>query len=174
MNDCQMEMKEMRWEGPCVGRGEERWMEIFAEPEALENDLTIWDGLVLDVTDRKRAEEGARQRLAADRASAAKSEFLSRMSHELRTPMNAILGFGQILQMDELDQGQTEAVGQIMKAGRHLLALINEVLDISRIECGKMTMSIEPMQVGLLVQEAAAMLGPLAESRGIQINVQLA
>jgi CheY-like chemotaxis protein/two-component sensor histidine kinase len=88
--------------------------------------------------------------------------------------MNAILGFGQILQMDELDQGQTEAVGQIMKAGRHLLALINEVLDISRIECGKMTMSIEPMQVGLLVQEAAAMLGPLAESRGIQINVQLA
>ncbi len=78
---------------------------------------------------------------AAVRANAAKSEFLSRMSHELRTPLNAILGFGQLLEIDHLTSRQQESVSQIMRAGRHLLDQVNEVLDISRIEAGQFTLS---------------------------------
>ena len=80
------------------------------------------------------------------RANQAKSEFLSRMSHELRTPMNAILGFAQILEMRQLSPKESAGVQQILKAGRHLLQLINEVLEISRIEAGRLSLSIEPIK----------------------------
>ena len=90
-----------------------------------------------DVTERVHLEQSLRHAsVGAERASQAKSEFLSRMSHELRTPLNAILGFAQLLEMDELPADQASSVDQIQVAGRHLLSLINEVLDISRIEAG--------------------------------------
>src|SRR5207245_9464789 len=84
-------------------------------------------------------------RVEADRANRAKTEFLSRMSHELRTPLNAILGFSQLLEMDELNADQRENVAYISQAGRHLLELINEALDISRIEPGQLSISPEPI-----------------------------
>jgi PAS domain S-box-containing protein len=88
-----------------------------------------------DISERRRAERALEQaKRDADRANTAKSEFLSSMSHELRTPRNAILGFGQLLQLEDLTQEQTESVDHILRGGRHLLELINEVLDISRIE----------------------------------------
>lgn len=93
------------------------------------------------------------------------------MSHELRTPLNAILGFGQLLQLDSLTDPQEEAVNQITKGGRHLLALINDVLDISRIETGNLAMSQEPVAVGDLVHETVTMLTPNAASRQIQLDI---
>jgi signal transduction histidine kinase/CheY-like chemotaxis protein len=96
-------------------------------------------------------------------ANRAKSEFLSRMSHELRTPMNAILGFGQLLQMRrDLNPKQTSSVNHILNAGRHLLVLIDEVLDISRIESGTMSLSLEAVLVRPLTQEVIDLLQPLA------------
>jgi PAS domain S-box-containing protein len=93
-----------------------------------------------DVTQQAQLEEHLQTaKQEAERANHAKSEFLSRMSHELRTPMNAILGFAQLLEMDELEEKQRVGVQQILKAGRHLLDLINEVLEISRIEAGSMS-----------------------------------
>ena len=86
--------------------------------------------------------EAARE--TADDANRSKSEFLSRMSHELRTPLNAVLGFAQVLRLGELDHDQDEAVHQILKGGKHLLRLINEVLDISRIETGKLQFRRRP------------------------------
>ena len=125
------------------------------------------------VDDSARREAGAQReaaRVAAESANVAKSEFLSRMSHELRTPLNAILGFAELLDMEDLDSAQHEKVRYIRQAGRHLLDLINEVLDISRIESGQMTMSLEPIELSGLLDEVIALVGPQAESRGIQVH----
>jgi len=107
----------------------------------------------------------------ADRANRAKSEFLSRMSHELRTPLNAILGFGQLLEIDELSPEQLDGVRQILGGGRHLLDLINEVLDISRIEAGRMSLSIEPVPVAQILHEAVDLVRPLIDQRGIRLEM---
>jgi CheY-like chemotaxis protein/anti-sigma regulatory factor (Ser/Thr protein kinase) len=91
------------------------------------------------------------------------------MSHELRTPLNAVLGFGQLLKLDDMDPRQDEAVEQILKAGRHLLDLINEVLDISRIESGTMTMSLEPVHLGSVLAEALSLIRPLADAEEVRL-----
>ncbi|HEX8464434.1 MAG TPA: ATP-binding protein, partial [Abditibacterium sp.] len=109
----------------------------------------------------------------AERANGAKSEFLSRMSHELRTPLNAILGFGQVLEMADLPPKRQEAVTHILKAGRHLLGLINEVLDIARVEAGHLELSIEPVPVSEVVAECCALVRPLATERGIRLQENL-
>lgn len=111
-------------------------------------------------------------REAADEANRSKSEFLSRMSHELRTPLNAVLGFGQILEFDDLTESQQEAVGHILKGGQHLLELINEVLDISRIEAGNIALSPEPVLADELVNDSLDLIQPLAAQRGIQVKVE--
>ena len=113
-----------------------------------------------------------RASVEAERSSEAKSEFLSRMSHELRTPLNAILGFAQLLELDELPEEQASSVDQIQIAGRHLLALINEVLDISRIEAGRLSLSAEPVAVSDVLDEVTTLLAPVAEAAGVQLAVR--
>jgi signal transduction histidine kinase/ActR/RegA family two-component response regulator len=103
-------------------------------------------------------------------ASAAKSEFLSRMSHELRTPLNAILGFAQVLEAHLDDEDHQESIQQILKGGRHLLNLIDEVLDLARIDSGKLAISIEAVSVADVVGETIALIAPLAERRGIVLE----
>ena len=128
-----------------------------------------------DVTDLKRGEERIRiAREEAERANRAKSEFLSRMSHELRTPLNAILGFTQLLEMDELTGEPAERVGQIDRAGRHLLGLINEVLDISRIEAGQIALSPEPVRVAGVLDETAQLVAGLSEQCGVDMRLDVA
>jgi PAS domain S-box-containing protein len=127
-------------------------------------------GISEDITERREAERAAdAARADAERANLAKSEFLSRMSHELRTPLNAVIGFAQLLQLDPLEDAQRESVEQILKAGRHLLGLINEVLDIARIEAGTMTMSLEPVHLGSVIAEALSLISPLADDAGVQL-----
>ena len=117
--------------------------------------------------------EAQAARVAAESANQAKSEFLSRMSHELRTPLNAVLGFAQLLEMDLPDEHR-ESVRQIRRAGVHLLDLINEVLDISRIESGQLTLSTEPVRVSDVVGEATELMGPIAAERGVTIRASQA
>ncbi len=117
----------------------------------------------------KREAEQARD--AADLANTAKSEFLSRMSHEFRTPLNAVIGFSQLLQTASLTPDDQEAVGHVFKAGRHLLALVNDILDLSRIEAGEMTISMEPVHAGELVEDAVALIRPLADERSIELSL---
>jgi signal transduction histidine kinase/CheY-like chemotaxis protein len=119
------------------------------------------------LAERERDLRTAREE--ADRANQAKSEFLSRMSHELRTPLNAVLGFGQLLEMDDLTPTQREGVAQILKGGRHLLDLINEVLDIARIEAGRMSLSLEPVPVGAVIRESMDLVAPLASERHVHL-----
>ncbi len=124
-----------------------------------------------DVTEVKRAEEALKAaRSEADRANLAKSDFLSRMSHELRTPMNAILGFAQILEMSNPPDDQRAPIAHIIKAGEHLLDLINEVLDIARIEAGRMKISLEPVPLREVVEECVALIRPLADQHAVRIE----
>src|SRR5256885_16982198 len=135
--------------------------------------------MVEDITERTWAEEAVREsqralpeaKMEADRANHAKSEFLSRMSHELRTPLNAILGFGQLLERQNPTAQQRSRVEHIMSAGRHLLNLINEVLDISRIEAGHLQLSVEPVSVAEVLEEALDLMRPLAADRSMQLCV---
>jgi PAS domain S-box-containing protein len=128
-------------------------------------------GISTDVTERQRAEAERVRKEAAERANVAKSDFLSRMSHELRTPMNAVLGFAQLLESDDLGPDQRESVAHILVAGRHLLELIDEVLDISRIEVGELRISLEPVQVETVVEEVVALVRPLAQERGVTLEI---
>jgi PAS domain S-box-containing protein len=144
--------------------------------------------VLLDVTDRRLAEQllanevTERERLTvalrrskeeAEKANRAKSEFLSRMSHELRTPLNAILGFAQLLEMAALDRDKRESVAQILKAGQHLLGLINEVLEISRIEAGRLSISPEAVLISSAVQETLDLLTPMASRRNIMVREEI-
>jgi len=118
-----------------------------------------------EILQRSKELQAANRQLRA--ADAAKSEFLSRMSHELRTPLNAILGFGQLLQLDELSDQQHDSLDHILSGARHLLALINEVLDIAAIEAGGLQVSLEPVAVAEVAAEAVMLMRPLADQHGI-------
>jgi PAS domain S-box-containing protein len=127
--------------------------------------------VMADITERREAEKALQLKAQAEDANRAKSEFLSRMSHELRTPLNAILGFAQLLDLDELDADQRESVGQILRGGRHLLDLINEVLDLSRIEAGRLALSLEPVSLQVAATQAVSLIAPLAAERSLSIMV---
>ena len=121
------------------------------------------ENLSIEIEERKKAEiESTKAQLEAEKATMAKSEFLSRMSHELRTPMNSILGFAQLLEMGLLNPTQKKGVGHILRSGKHLLNLINEVLDITRIESGSLSLSIEPVKVNDVIQEMMDTMRPNA------------
>ncbi|OLB41039.1 MAG: hypothetical protein AUI04_08825 [Candidatus Rokubacteria bacterium 13_2_20CM_2_64_8] len=136
-------------------RVEERTLELRATNDQLQQEIA----------ERRRAEEDA------DRANRAKSEFLSRMSHELRTPLNGIIGFAQLLELEAQGDEQRESIEMILKSGRHLLDLINEILDIARIEAGKLALSLEPVLVNEVVAAALDMLRLEAASKRIDVVV---
>jgi PAS domain S-box-containing protein len=131
---------------------------------------TMWD--LTD--DAQREEELQKARAAAEAASAAKTEFLSSMSHELRTPLNAVLGFAQLLQRDRkapLTARQKSMVDQVLKGGEHLLRLIDDVLDLARIETGNVSLSTEPVSVAGVLAEVKATLDPMAARAGVELLI---
>jgi PAS domain S-box-containing protein len=141
--------------------------------EGEERRIVAGMAVVIDITRRKRDEEALLQaRDEAERANRAKDEFLSRMSHELRTPLNAILGFSQLLEIGDLGPDHRESVEQITKAGRHLQGLIDEVLDISRIARGHLSLSPEPVAVTQAVNETVELVRSLAAKRRIECRVE--
>jgi len=117
----------------------------------------------------RRTAELIAARDAAMKATQAKNSFLSSTSHELRTPLNAVLGFAQLLQLSGLSEEDTDGVERILAAGRHLLALINELIDIARIESGDLSMSLEPVLVRPLIEETCRLMTPIAAERSIRI-----
>jgi PAS domain S-box-containing protein len=149
------------------------WRYLEALGQTLSPDSAD-DGVVAnirDVTERRLAEGALRRATAeAEAANRAKSEFLSRMSHELRTPMNSILGFAQLLERAALPADQQRGVGHILTAGRHLLRLINEVLDIARIESGRQQLSLEPVRLDAVLQEVLVLSRPLAAQATVSLR----
>ena len=155
--------------------GEYRWVELTLVQEG--SDPQAPEAIVIyvhDVDDRCKLEQAQRTaKESAETANRSKSEFLSRMSHELRTPLNAVIGFAQLMGMDELTEEQHDGVRQIIRGGEHLLGLINEVLDIARIETGRLSVSIEPVRVDEVVNDAIDLVRPLANARSIQFPAQV-
>jgi PAS domain S-box-containing protein len=151
--------------------GEVRWVRSVASPVLNPDGLPA--RLVTtteDVTDRVLAAIALGEAEAAARsANEAKNSFLSRMSHELRTPLNAILGFGQLLEHHLEHTEHVESVRHIVRAGRHLLNLINEVLDITRIEAGELSISPEPVALGPIIEESLLLMGPMADGVGVTL-----
>jgi signal transduction histidine kinase/CheY-like chemotaxis protein/HPt (histidine-containing phosphotransfer) domain-containing protein len=129
---------------------------------------TVRTGVTLDALRRERA-VARDARDEAERANQAKNEFLSRMSHELRTPLNAILGFGQLLELESLTAEQRSGVDHINSAGRHLLELINDVLDLARVESGDLRVTLEPVRTGDVLDEAVGLVTPLAAARDVRL-----
>src|SRR3954462_4479474 len=133
-----------------------------------------------DVTERKHIERELQEtnielqstKSAAEKANLAKSEFLSSMSHELRSPLNAILGFAQLMETANPlpSSSQQQSIDQILTAGWHLLTLINEILDLARIESGKLSLSLEPTALAEVLRECQAMIEPQAQKRGVTIS----
>ncbi len=158
-------------------QGDIRW--IRGRGRAVFNEKgqpIMMSGSNMDITEIKRAEERVIQaKEQAEQANRAKSEFLSSMSHELRTPLNAILGYTQLFEYDgNLKPQQIENVREIRKAGEHLLQLINDVLDLAKIESGNMTVSLEPVLVSRLISECFTLVQPQADAKGIRLVANVA
>jgi PAS domain S-box-containing protein len=132
-------------------------------------------GISEDITEAKKAQEALLQaQEQADRANRAKSQFLAGMSHELRTPLNAILGFSELLTDDSIDRfdkaTRRRFLDQIHSSGQHLLELINDILDLSKVEAGQMDLHLEPIELGTLIAGVQASVEPLARSKSISLN----
>jgi PAS domain S-box-containing protein len=152
-----------------VQTGTGRYLRVTERKTADHGTVSV----IADVTDDVlRSEELERAREVAEAASAAKSEFLSSMSHELRTPLNAILGFAQLLERDRkrpLDERQLERLGHVLRGGEHLLRLIDDVLDLSRIEARRISISVEPVEIPAVLAEVITTLEPMAARAAIQL-----
>ena len=151
--------------------GEFLWVRSIAQPHREKNGDVVWDGMIVDITEQKWAQaelEEAKQ--AADDANQAKSDFLAAMSHELRTPLNGILGFAQLLDTDAenpLKDRQKDSVRQILDGGEHLLVLVEDVLDLAKIEAGDFPMDVKPQDPKAVITGCAALAGTLCEQKGL-------
>ena len=153
--------------------GEVRHVHELAQSQVDEEGRLIrLSGTVQDVTDLKLTELALIQaREAAESGSRAKSEFLASMSHELRTPLNAILGFSQLFTMDaRLPQEVRSNAQEIERAGQHLLSLINDMIDLARIEAGKLGLALEPVQVNRILEETQSMMQSLARDKSVRLS----
>jgi PAS domain S-box-containing protein len=171
---------------PSLPNGEKRSLEVSASPVKDEKGwITGFRGIVRDVTERLQIAEELRQakeaaeeaRSAAEAANQAKSSFLANMSHELRTPLNAIIGYSELLMEDAEDLGHEEFITDLRKiksAGQHLLALINDVLDLSKIEAGKIELFLEAFDVMSMVEDVTVTIHPLVEKNNNRLEISIA
>jgi PAS domain S-box-containing protein len=174
--DAQLTAEGQAWGEDQVSTRDARVLWLAVEFQAVtdaQGRFSQYIAIGRDISARKQAEAAWRSaRDEAEQANRAKSEFLSAMSHELRTPMNAILGFAQLLAVDgqqPLPPRQQAQVQQILHAGEHLLGLIDDVLDLARVESGKQSMSLGPLLLASVLQACLGLMRPLAQQAGVQL-----
>ena len=157
--------------------GSYRWLASRSIPVRDERGRTVRRvGVNWDITENRSAEVTRQQKLLAERENRAKSQFLSRMSHELRTPLNAVLGFTQLLQTSgpPLRKEQATHLGHIHSAGEHLLALINDMLDLSSLEAGRLKLDLQPIALDQILAQALALVEPLAAKNQVHLQLESA
>ncbi|MDK2912497.1 MAG: hypothetical protein PWR29_1454 [Methanolobus sp.] len=172
--------------GPAIGKnlemkarrkdGSEFTVEISLSSAMLRNQLTAV-AVIRDITERKEMEDVLLQaKITAENASCTKSEFLANMSHELRTPLNAIIGFSDLLldgYFGELNEKQSRSANNISNSGRHLLGIINDILDLSKVESGKSKLEPEVLSVRSLLEEMISFMEPLAADKDIVLGLEI-
>ncbi len=154
--------------------GSLRWILGNSTPQREADGCVVWYGYMQDVTARRELEAARRDIATAEAASRAKSQFLSRMSHELRTPLNAVLGFSQLLELDNnppLAEAHRERVRLVRQAGEHLLEMIGDLLDLTRIETGGVVLQTEPVPLRTVAEESMRMVQAQAQHRDVTISL---
>jgi PAS domain S-box-containing protein len=154
--------------------GRQRWMLGVSSPRPMPDGSVAWHGYLEDITEHRELEKAREMAAAAEAANRAKTEFLSRMSHELRTPLNAVLGFTQLMELDEaepLTRAQRHRLGLVRESGEHLLRMINDLLDHSRIEAGQLAIDLVDVDLAPLLRECADMLHPSLQATGVTLHL---
>ncbi|AFY82557.1 PAS domain S-box protein [Oscillatoria acuminata] len=164
----QMQMRKYTQDGKI------QWSQLRSVPRRLEDGRTIWDGIEMDITELKQIQDELQQaKEKAEAANQAKSEFLANMSHEIRTPMNAILGFCELLKGMMNEPQHQSYLQTIATSGQTLLALINDILDLSKIESGKLELNYEPVLIRALVGDIQQIFAQKAEAKGLGIFIDI-
>jgi len=179
------QLQRWKWEGRLLfPDGRIKWIQGIAQPELQTNGDIIWDGIMVDISDQKLAHEQLRKvntqlvlaNAELDLATRQKNEFMANMSHELRTPLNAILGMSEGLQdqvFGLLNDQQKQAVNTIERSGRHLLDLINDILDLSKVESGKLELQAESVAVSYLCESSLTFVRQQAIKKHLQLSTEI-
>jgi signal transduction histidine kinase len=159
--------------------GKRKWTHAIARPKKLPDGAVLWDGVILDATRIARREQQLRaDKDQAELANRGKSEFIATMSHELRTPLNAIIGFSEVMQQELHGPLGSPMYGDycrdILESGRHLLSIINDVLDISKVEAGKLRLHEDDVELPLVVAAVLRLMRERAEAGGVTLSSELA
>ncbi|MEO8151856.1 MAG: PAS domain-containing sensor histidine kinase, partial [Rhizobacter sp.] len=161
---------EFRYHHP---NGQTRWMLGVSSPRPEADQAVVWHGYLEDITEHRELEKARELADTAEAANRAKTEFLSRMSHELRTPLNAVLGFAQLMELDEddpLSRGQRHRLTLVRESGEHLLRMISDLLDHSRIETGQLAIELDDVNLLTLLHECVDMLAPMSQEADVRVQ----
>jgi|GEM_PF-654353 len=155
-----------------TANGEWKWFHAASRPHLQDNGDIIWEGLVMDVTARKRSEEElAKAKLAAEVSAKAKAEFLANMSHEIRTPLNAIIGLNRLVLKSELNEVQRDYLHKVQLSSENLLGIINNILDFSKIESGKLDVEHVEFNLDAVLENIGTMLEPVAAEKHLDLLI---
>ena len=155
--------------------GSVRWMHGNSIPQREENGSVLWNGFTTDITERRNNDEELRHaKIVAETANTAKSEFLANMSHEIRTPMNGVLGMTQLLEMTDLTEEQQQYVAALKLSGKNLLSLISDILDLSKIEAGKVSMELSEFSLHQCIKDITMMQQAVIHEKQLVLNMALA